>query len=447
MIKSNWCLNKQISFLAKASNLNKDITSTTLLTLFGRAGGMLVPFIIARYFGANIETDSFFLAYSIVFYIANIFAPSLEKLIVPFINEKQKLNQTPNHFVSNVGWSVTIILVIISSLSIFIIYQISPLISNNEQLVKKTISYFLLISPILFIVCWSSLFSGVLNAYKFFSIPAISPVIRFIFVLFSIVIFHRSLGIFSVILGILLGESIRLIFLFLKLKKAILYKIYKYYNNDEVKNYFKVASYQIYVSFIYGLLTVIDRVIASYLGEGNITLYHYVEKIYFIPYTLFTIGVVPVLLTYWGESYQKDNNNQRVISSLKITLIKFSFIIIPVITFLIIIKENIIQILLGGDTLSSQQIRTAESTFIFLIFGLLPQILTLIQTNVLIIFKKTNYLFYTSFFVLLIKPFLSIILIDKLNLQGLAIANTITHLFVFFLFVYFINKTEFSAIK
>ena len=129
------------------SNLKKDIISTTLLTIFGRAGGMLIPFIIARYFGANNETDSFFLAYSIVFYIANIFSPSLERLIVPFINENQKLNQNPSGFISNVGWSVSVLLVIVSFFSIIILNQSFSFLSNKDRCPPlATVSVLLFIS-------------------------------------------------------------------------------------------------------------------------------------------------------------------------------------------------------------------------------------------------------------------------------------------------------------
>jgi putative peptidoglycan lipid II flippase len=432
------------------SNLKKDIISTTLLTIFGRAGGMLIPFIIARYFGANNETDSFFLAYSIVFYIANIFSPSLERLIVPFINENQKLNQNPSGFISNVGWSVSVLLVIVSFFSIIILNQSFSFLSNNKELVNITFNYLLFILPILFIVCWSSLLSGVLNAYKIFSIPAISPLIRFISVLLAIILLQRSLGMISVIIGFILGELLRFSFLFLKSKKLVSFKLVRLKLNDKIIKFYKIGSYQIFVSFIYGLLTVFDRVIASYLGEGNITLYHYVERIYFIPFTLLTIGVMPVLLTYWGQDFNNSvfiNKVSILISTLKNTLIKFSIIIIPIIIILILIKSQLIQILVGKNILSKDQMIVMNNTFLFLIVGLLPQTLTAIQANALIIFKKTNYLFYTSFFVLLFKPILSIILINKLNLQGLALANTITHLFVFFIFIYFINKTIVNGIK
>ena len=411
------------------------------MTIVARSGGMLIPFIIARYFGATNETDSFFLAFSFVFYISNIFAPSLEKLIVPYINEIKEKKISPNHFINKIGLSISVVILILIFILLMLINPIMDLFTNNVQLNNLTFNYIKYIFPLIIIILWSSLFSGVLNAFKMFSVPAISPLFRFICVLFIIILFKDVLGLYSVIIGFIIGELLRLIILMIKMNKSIGYKFSfnKIFDKDTV-SFYKVGSFQIYTSLIYGILTILDRLIAARIGEGSITLYHYVERIYFIPYSLFTLGMVPVLLSYWGQEYYNNSsdNKKELISSLYSTLFKITIIICPLIWCMIYFRGALINIFLGNQIGISEYKIVLEKTLYIISLGLLPQILTVVQTNCIIIFKKTNYLFYTAFFVLLVKPILSIALIPRFGLAGLALANTFIHTSILFVYQFYI---------
>jgi len=67
-----------------------DAISTTIFSIVGKAVGFLIPFFIAIWFGANYETDAFFLGFGIVLFLITIFSPVLESIVVPYIAEAQE---------------------------------------------------------------------------------------------------------------------------------------------------------------------------------------------------------------------------------------------------------------------------------------------------------------------------------------------------------------------
>ena len=79
-----------------------DTITTTGWSTAGKAVGFLIPFFIAAWFGVSSDTDAFIFAYGLILFLANIFAPVVETVIVPFIAEARKNGEDVGKFIGNV---------------------------------------------------------------------------------------------------------------------------------------------------------------------------------------------------------------------------------------------------------------------------------------------------------------------------------------------------------
>ncbi|HDH52922.1 MAG TPA: hypothetical protein ENH24_00365, partial [Nitrospirae bacterium] len=204
----------------------RDAITTTILSIIGKGVGFLIPFFIAAWFGVSSETDSFFFAFGLILFLAQMFSPSVESVIVPFIAGAIAKKEDVGEFlgktlgISAVGLSVITVLFLIAAKPILsVLTKFSP----DELSLIQTILFET--APLVVLLVWTALLSGTLNAYKIFSIPALSPAFRAIITIGFIFALKDIIGVHAIALGYVAGETVRLIILFLFLKRLRLFRL------------------------------------------------------------------------------------------------------------------------------------------------------------------------------------------------------------------------------
>ena len=424
------------------------VYSTSVYSIIGKIGGLSLPFLLANMFGINAETDAFYFSYGVILYLATIVSPALEKIIVPYIAEKRNDRKNTNEMINNIIW-ISIIFIIILLIIVLVAMRlliVHVLTRFSQENINLSMNILLIVSPMAVMLVGSSIISGTLNAYKYFKYPAISPLVRFMVILVMIFILKRYLGIYSVAVGYSIGEIFRLLFLLYIANKKEVLTIKVGINYDKtLLPFFRSSIHQIVASMFFGFTVIIDRIFAGTLDVGSLTLFHYAERIYFIPYTFITVGLIPVLLTHWGDKYNINyNRNSRMLVTSVDRLLKKGLLPITIFILLtVIISKYITPILLFNKTnITDDQITIIFYLFCILMIGLLPAIYGSLVTNGLIIIDKTKYILYLAFLVFIIKPIITYIMINILQLIGIAVSNVILHVLFFCSSYYLLIKTK-----
>lgn len=286
--------------------LVRDTITTTVLSTIGKGVGFLIPFFIAAWFGVSGETDAFFFAYGLIIFLATIFSPVVESIIVPFIAEARAKREDVGAFVGRVlGMSV----VGLAAITVMFLAVIRPILSILTRFSPQGIDliYWILFesSPLIILLFWTSALAGTLNAYKVFGIPALSPAFRAVVTLAFIFAFKERMGVHAIAWGYVAGEIFRLFVLFVMLKKLAIFHL-KLSIGWEPKfvEFFKTSSYQIIGMSMLAFTPIINKTMASWLGPGNVSLLEYADRLYMIPITLLTSGLIVTLLAHWSERYQ-----------------------------------------------------------------------------------------------------------------------------------------------
>lgn len=420
-------LNKIATYRQKP--LVKDTISTTILSTIGKGFGFLIPFFLAAWYGISKETDVFFFVYGLIIFFANILAPTLQSVIVPFIAEKRANGQNAAVFTSQM--LVASFFISLAFMFIFLVFipRLVLLVTNFSLLERKLLRPLLTqTSPLLLLIILNSVLTGTLNAYRYFTFPALYPGIRANIALVVIYLLKDILNINAVVYGYIAGELTVFLWLLAIAFKRQLITLALKLSLNEVGPFFKTAFYQSLGMSLAGLAPVIDKTMATWLTTGSVSILEYAQRLYLIPLNFFSMGFLVVLLSDLSEKYyqtEPDYFFARVFS-----FVRYAFFIslITVIASLVL-SWPLVSVLYGYGrfTFSQRYLVWLATTFYFL--GLTTYLVRSIFVRALITLKKTKILLASASLIIVLDIFTNLIFIKLLGVTGIALATTVTELF------------------
>jgi len=412
------------------STLIYDVFTTTGWSIAGKTLGFIVPFFIAAWFGVSGKTDAFFFAYGIILFLCGVFAPVIENVMVPYVAEKRVQKKHVGEFISKVAG-----LCALGAIGILIILFliIKPVLYLLTQFPKSSINliYWLLLetAPIVILTIWTGILAGTLNAYKKFSFPAIAPAFRAIANLGFIYIFKDRLGIHSIALGYVFGEVVRLVILLIVIKHLNILKLsFSLYPDPYFWDFVRTFSYQAAGMLIIGLNAFIDKIMASYLGEGKISVLHYANRLYAIPVTFMTAGLMVTLLSHWSEKYYKTGF-ESLKAEVKTVVKIVGFITLGITLFLILFCQPIVNIAYGRGEFTKKELTEVSKIWICYLVGFSVYIISQVFVRAHLTLKNTKILMKCGVYLVILKISINYILMQKFNLAGIALANSFIYLF------------------
>ena len=406
-----------------------DTITTTIWSTLGKALGFLVPFFIAAWFGVSGQTDAFFFAYGLIIFLATIFSPVVESIIVPFIAEFRAKGEDISNFVGRILGLSAAGLGAISIFFLMIMKPILPLLTRFSPEGQDLVYRILLESiPLFILLVWTSVLAGTLNAYKIFGIPALSPAFRAIVTLVFIFAFKGTMGVHAIALGYVVGEIFRLVVLsFLLRKLNILH--FRLLIGWEAKfaEFLKTSSYQIIGMSMLAFTPIINKTMASWLGPGNVSILEYADRLYIIPITFLSTGLLITILSHWSERYYIDGAGQLKNDVWKaVKVVGTAALLLTAI--LLLTKDSVVNIVYGYGKFPQRLIDEVGVIFGFYLLGLTPYLLSQVYVRAFLTRKDTRVLLLTAFFMITGTIAFNLVFIRIIGVAGIALANSVVAL-------------------
>ncbi len=444
---------KALSPIAKTASMLrsrpilKDIATTTVFTIIGRSVGFLIPFFIAAWYGAGGQTDAFFLAYGTIFFLTNIFSTVVEGVVVPFIAELRSNGEELGSFIGSLlvgSGSVILVVGLIFAVAGYPLFNL--LTGFSEPQLKLVYLLSLETLPIALFVMWSSLLGGILNAHKAFAHPKLSLAIRSVITLLLIFSFRGLLGIHAIPLGYVLGEMLRVIYLYIRLAMNKEINIKLGIPDKQSLHFFKVAGVQVFGSTAISFNPLIDRTVASWLSTGSISLLTYAEKLFFLPVTLFGEGLCVVLLSYWS-SQTYTGQLERLRSDVVKTVWRILSFSIPLGIAIFLMRDQIVYLCYGWGTFPKDRLPDLGRLLGIYAFGLPQFIINLILARALLVLKDTKSLTKVAILWCFLKIIFNLILFRLLGLEGIVISTIIVVILSTGSLWYFFKRTFYITME
>ena len=404
-----------------------------ICTFISRILGFAKIAVIGAFFGATKEADVLNAVFSIPNNLRKLMAEgALSSAFIPVLSEslvKEKDNSITKTIVRNILTFQVIIIVPLCILSMifadFLITKVFLEFSDPYlnvlaiDLFRWFISYLLLISI-------SAAIMAVLNSLGYFFIPAITPILFSLTVISGIVFFHKYLGIFSMVIGVLSGGLLQIIFqLPVFFKEGYDLKLNFNFKNNYfkkiMKNWFPVVA----TASIFAINSQIAVRFASGLETGSSSALTYAIVFWQFPFGIFSASIITVFFPKMSRLAASGMTNE-LLDTVNTGLVHLYSLLLPSGIFIFVMGNELISIAMQRGSFNAEN--TALTSFVLKGYAL--GIFTTGFFNFLqrFYYSSHNYKkpFIFSTIVCIIDIILSIILKEtKLRVCGLAVANTI----------------------
>ena len=342
------------------------------MTFISRILGLIRDFVIARLFGANELTDAFLVAFRIPNFFRRLFAEgAFSQAFLPILAET-KANENDievqlviNHIATkllSVLMIITLIAVVAAPLVIFIFAWGFYFKADSSQfnlasdMLRITFPYLLLISL-------TALSGSILNTYDNFTVPAFTPVLLNISLIFSAIYLSQFLNnsILALAWGVLIGGILQLAFqipFLRKIKKLPKLQFGHHKSLDILKKRMFPALFGVSVSQI-NLL--VDTMIASTLIAGSVSWLYYSDRLLELPLALIGIALATVALAKLSN-YHALRDTKNFIKTINKALLIAMILGLPACLGLVLYsKELIITLFQYGEFGINSAIKTSYS--------------------------------------------------------------------------------------
>jgi putative peptidoglycan lipid II flippase len=351
------------------------------MTLISRVAGLARDIIFARYFGAGLATDAFFVAFKIPNFMRRLFAEgAFSQGFIPVLSEYkvQKEHDDVMALVSRVMGTLGLILLALTGLGLFLLPPLFEWVGNGWFIGEEQQKWLLagdLIRwtfPYIFFISLTALVSGVLNTYQIFALPAFAPV------LLNIVLIGATLGfshlfeqpVTAIAIGVFVAGVVQLVFLLPALYRLRLLAIPLWgWAHEGVNRIVKLMLPAIFGASVVQINLMIDTAIAFLLVSGSVSWLYYSDRLVEFPLGIFGIALSTVLLP--GLSKRFASNSPEGFSRLMDWGMRLALLIgIPAATGLFVLSGPLIATLFGYDAFTLHSIQMSSLSLMAYAIGL-----------------------------------------------------------------------------
>jgi len=395
--------------------------------LLSKGTGFLVYIFLAAWFGVNNEMDAYYFVIGVPLFLVGIITITINSIFVPVFAEiRTKSSDKVEGFL---GGTFILLCFILMGLTI-ILYFIGPyliklFVSFDKATYLLSIKLLYMLLPLIVLRGLVGLLKAAFDTYQFFNIPVSIEMIKFAFTIFLIYFFKSSLGIFSIIVGILVAEGINIFLHYFTLAKKGIGIKFSFKLERKIIELFKLGLPMTIGVIALSLNIIIDKTMASYLGEGSISILEYAYKIRMIPESLALSGILIVTLSYWSKAYAEERYNELRDSIRKLCLyliLMFS----PLVIGGIIFRQQIVKILFARGNFTPANVEATSSMLGFYLIGVIPFLVGNIFYRIHLVLKNTQLLMRLGILNCILNASFNFIFMKLIGLNGIALSTSVT---------------------
>ncbi|MBI5620724.1 murein biosynthesis integral membrane protein MurJ [Candidatus Gottesmanbacteria bacterium] len=191
-------------------------------------------------------------------------------------------------------------------------------------------------------------FTGILQSYRSFLVPALAPVVYNIGIIVGLVLWSSAYGLWAPVMGVGIGSV-----LFMAIQIPVLLSLgYRHrfavdFHHKGVRDVLTLMGPRTLGLGASQIDTTVDLMLASFLGARMVTIFNFAQHLQQLPVGLFGATIAQAALPTLSRSAANDDRAElkhSIVSSLHQML----FFIIPVSVFFIILRTPIVRLVFGA---------------------------------------------------------------------------------------------------
>lgn len=405
------------------------------LTMVSRVFGLVRDMVIAAFFGASWMTDAFWVAFRIPTTLSRLLGEgSLTASFIPVFTEylHKKTKEEALELAYNAFTFLSIILTVVTTLGIifspFIISVIGYGFVSDPRQFALAVFLNRLMFPYIFIISLGALCMGILNSFRRFASPALSPVMWNL----AIIVAALSLRSFfaepitALAVGVLVGGVLQLSLQWPFLRKCGVRLKFRFnFRHPGLK---QISLLLIPAMLGAGITTInvfVGSMLASMLPGGSVTYLFYADRIMELPLGVFAIAIGTAILPSFSR-HAAAGNIDELKSSISFALRLMLFLTIPSTFALMALNTPIITVLFQRGAFDAQAaVRTGEALF-FYGMGLWAFSVVRVFVQSFYALQDSKWPMRAAMIAFVVNLIFSLALMYPMKHKGLALANSLS---------------------
>lgn len=411
-------------------NLAKSTLFLMIATMLAKILGFVREMVLMYSYGTGVYSDIFITSMNIPTVLFAVIGSALATTFIPLYHEslEEGGEEGALKFTNNILNNIVILCVIISILGFIFAEPLVKLFAmkfTGEKLILTVKFVRIMIVGLIFIGI-SNIMTSFLQIKGNFFIPGLIAVPNNIIIIIGIIVASMTGNIYIMALGGLLGMVSQLL---LQLPFAIKYG-YKFERSLNVKDkYLKkmivmVAPVLVGVS-INQVNTMVDRSLASGLGDGIISALNSANRLNWFVIGLFIVTLTSVIYPTLSKQ-SNEENREGFIKSIYTGINSAILLVLPVSVGSIILATPIVRILFERGAFNDQSTIMTSTALLFYSIGMPAQGIRNILDRVFYSLKDTKTPMINSIISIILNIVLAITLVKVMGYAGLALGTSLS---------------------
>lgn len=364
-------------------SLLKSSATVSALTLVSRITGVIRDMLIARYFGASAETDAFYAAFRLPNMLRRLFAEgAFQQAFVPMLADVKEKSSPEDcqHFIHNVFTLLALAVLVASVLGILIapllVWAIAAGLSSDPDAFNLAVLLTRFMFPYIAFMALVALAASILNTWKHFAIPAVTPVLlNLSFIVFTVLLAPQlDQPIWALAFAVLAGGVLQLGTQVLALARLgirlRLSPVRHALADSNVKRVLKLMIPALFGVGVAQLSILINTNIASHLEHGAVTWLNYADRLMEFPTALLGVALGTVLLPGLSKAFSQGDQlyyNRLLDRALRLVVL----VGLPAAIGLWLTSDALVAFLFQGKNFSPEDVRQTALAVVGYSVGLL----------------------------------------------------------------------------
>ncbi|MFC1590605.1 murein biosynthesis integral membrane protein MurJ [Candidatus Omnitrophota bacterium] len=392
--------------------------------------GLLSQVFIAYRFGTSSSVDSFLIALTVPRFFGDfLVGGTLFFAFIPvFIDWKTKKGEAAAwHLAINffliIGVAMGAVTLIYAVFAPAVMRLLAPGFSGET--LALTIKIARVLSPAILIFCLAIMLRSLLYAYKEFLVPSISGLMYPLTVIIFVYLLTGRFGIYSLVLGAILGASIQAFFQLVKVYRLNRCSRFKLdIMSPDLKRIMTLTWPLAWTMLLYQVNHIVIRIFASSLEKGSIAALNYSYQLINVPIAILAVSIGTALFPNISEKLsEKDITRSRKMTSAAFRMCLF--LLVPLSAGLCLLSKPIIRIIFERGSFNAASTALTSGCLLFYSLGLFAMGLNVIAARIFYSLKDTMTPLKVGIVGVAINIICAYFLKDIMGAEGLALAFSI----------------------
>lgn len=411
--------------------MKRDVLKATAtvftLTLIAKIIAFLKSILQASYFGATIETDAFNLSNGFVSNILYMITTALAVSFVPLYIQHKKISKDEGKKFATKSatllfFSAILLTALLVAITPVIIKVIAPLYEGETF--DITVKYFRVLCIGISFSLVTNIFCNLLNTEKVYGFSTMTSIVNSFTLIFMIVVFSKSLGVWSLVISVPLSFFIQSIVLFWRSKKFVSIS-FKYGIRDRsIKLLFLQAVPILISQATVEVNQVVDRTLLTTVGTGVVTAVSYSAILYQFAQSLVAAPLSTVMFTELSEA-AANSDKEKMGSILNNCYRILLLICIPIVVVIFFCSQDVVTIVYGHGAFTRDTIDQCSVGLAVYGFCLLPTCIKTVLSRAYYSLNDTRRPMVISILEVALNIGLSILLVKPFGIVGVVGATAI----------------------